>query len=145
MPTPHGLPATRPPEIDEAILGAVTCGLLEGRRLDVAYGSQAQGETMRCELTPLGLVFKGALAYLVCTFWDYPDVRQVARHRVHRAEVIVSSGRHRSYWTNLRRMIRSLAGVPHDYYPRGRVVFVKADQVIRPAAHGPPVCPSFDR
>jgi hypothetical protein len=41
-------------------------------------------------------------------------------------EVIIQSGTHRSYWANLRRMIRALAGLPHTCYPRGRVVFVKA-------------------
>jgi hypothetical protein len=40
--------------------------------------------------------------------------------------VIIPFGNHRSYWTNLRRLIRPLAGVPHDCYPRGQVVFVKA-------------------
>jgi hypothetical protein len=40
-------------------------------------------------------------------------------------EVIIPFGTHRSYWTNLRRLIRPLEGVPHDCYPRGRVVFVK--------------------
>jgi hypothetical protein len=48
-----------------------------------------------------------------------PEARQLR-------EVIIQSGNHRSYWTNLRRVIRHLAGVPHDCYPRGRVVFVKA-------------------
>jgi predicted DNA-binding transcriptional regulator YafY len=84
----HRGPPLRLPEIHEAIVDAVTQGLLEGRRLDVAYGSREQGETMRCELNPLGLVFKSGLAYLVCTFWDYRDVRQVALHRVHHVEVI---------------------------------------------------------
>jgi len=41
-------------------------------------------------------------------------------------EVIIQPGTHRSYWANLRRMIRALEGVPHTCYPHGRVVFVKA-------------------
>jgi len=48
-----------------------------------------------------------------------PEARQLR-------EVIIPSGNHRSYWNNLRRLIRTLEGVPHDCYPRGRVVFVKA-------------------
>jgi hypothetical protein len=44
----------------------------------------------------------------------------------HLREVIIYAGKHRSYWHNLRRMIRSLEGVPLDCCPRGRVVFVKA-------------------
>src|SRR5882724_173062 len=84
----HRGPPLRPPEIDETVLEAVTRGLLDGRRLDVAYRSREKGELLRCELNPLGLVVKGSLAYLVCTFWDYTDVRQVVLHRVHRAEVL---------------------------------------------------------
>jgi hypothetical protein len=48
-----------------------------------------------------------------------PEARQLR-------EVIIQSGNHRSYWHNLRRMIRILEGLPHDCYPRGLVVFVKA-------------------
>jgi hypothetical protein len=44
----------------------------------------------------------------------------------HLREVITQFGTHRSYWNNLRRMIRPLEGLPHDCYSRGRVVFVKA-------------------
>ena len=51
-----------------------------------------------------------------------PEARQLR-------EVIIQSGNHRSYWHNLRRMIRTLEGVPHTCYPRGRVVFVKATRM----------------
>jgi hypothetical protein len=44
----------------------------------------------------------------------------------HLREVIIHAGRHRSYWHNLRRMIRRLEGLPHTCYPRGRVVYVSA-------------------
>jgi predicted DNA-binding transcriptional regulator YafY len=84
----HRGPPLRLPEFDEAILDAVTRGLLEGRRLDVAYRSREKGDRIRCELNPLGLVLKGGLAYLVCTFWQYTDIRQVVLHRVHHAEVL---------------------------------------------------------
>ena len=84
----HRGPPLRLPEIDEAILDAVTHGLLDGRRLDVAYRSREKGQLLRCELNPLGLVFKGGSAYLVCTFWGYTDIRQIVLHRVQRAEVL---------------------------------------------------------
>jgi predicted DNA-binding transcriptional regulator YafY len=84
----HRGPPLRLPEIPEPILDAVTRGLLDGRRLDVEYRSRERGEMTRCELNPLGLVFKGGMAYLVCTFWDYADVRQVVLHRVHHAAVL---------------------------------------------------------
>jgi hypothetical protein len=83
----HQDPLLRLPEIDEAIQDAVYRGL-QGRRLDVEYGSREKGEIMRCELSPLGLVFKGGMAYLVCTFWHYTDIRRVVLHRVQCAEVL---------------------------------------------------------
>jgi predicted DNA-binding transcriptional regulator YafY len=33
-------------------------------------------------VNPLGLVVRGNLLYLVCTLWDYQDLRQLALHRV---------------------------------------------------------------
>jgi predicted DNA-binding transcriptional regulator YafY len=84
----HRGPPLRLPEITEAILEAVTRGLLDGRRLDVAYRSREKDEIVRGELNPLGLVCKGGIAYLVCTFWDYTDIRQVVLHRMQHAEVL---------------------------------------------------------
>jgi predicted DNA-binding transcriptional regulator YafY len=84
----HRGPPLQLPEIDEAVLETVTRGLLDGRRLDVAYRSREKGDLLRCELNPLGLVVKGGLAYLVCTFWQYTDVRQVVLHRVHHVAVL---------------------------------------------------------
>jgi predicted DNA-binding transcriptional regulator YafY len=84
----HRGPSLRLPEITGAIQEAVYRGLLEGRRLDVEYRSREKGESTHCELNPLGLVFKGGIAYLVCTFWQYTDLRQVALHRVQHAEVL---------------------------------------------------------
>ena len=84
----HRGPPLRLPEIDEVILDAVTRGLLERRRLEVAYRSREKGDLIRCELNPLGLVCKGGIAYLVCTFWQYEDIRQVVLHRVHHAKVL---------------------------------------------------------
>jgi predicted DNA-binding transcriptional regulator YafY len=84
----HRGPPLRLPEIDVAIRETVSRGLLEGLRLDVEYRSREKGEIARCELNPLGLVFKGGNAYLVCTLWNYTDIRQVVLHRLHRAEVL---------------------------------------------------------
>jgi predicted DNA-binding transcriptional regulator YafY len=36
----------------------------------------------------LGLILQGGVAYLVCTFWQYTDLRQVVLHRVQHAKVL---------------------------------------------------------
>jgi predicted DNA-binding transcriptional regulator YafY len=84
----HRGPPLQLPESDEAVLEAVTRGLLDGRRLDGAYRSREQRDLLRCELHPLGLVVKGGVASLVCTFWQYTDIRQVVLPPVHHAEVL---------------------------------------------------------
>jgi hypothetical protein len=55
----------------------------------------------------------------------WPESTPIPEAR-HLREVIIPFGNHRSYWNNLRRMICTLEGVPHDCYPRGRVGFVNA-------------------
>jgi predicted DNA-binding transcriptional regulator YafY len=84
----HRGPPLQVPEIDAAILDAVTQGLLEGRKLDVTYRSREKGDLIHCELNPLGLVLKGGVGYLVCTFWDYMDARQVVLHRLQHVAVL---------------------------------------------------------
>jgi predicted DNA-binding transcriptional regulator YafY len=83
----HRCPPLRLPEIHEATLEAVTRGLLEGRRLEVAYRPREKGELIRRELNPLGLVLKGGIEYLVFTVLDYTDIRQGVLHHVQHAKV----------------------------------------------------------
>ncbi|HEY6455471.1 MAG TPA: WYL domain-containing protein [Steroidobacteraceae bacterium] len=58
--------------------------LLDGKRLQMTYTPRTpDGEGDRdYEVNPLGLVARGNLIYLVCTLWDYDDIRQLALHRV---------------------------------------------------------------
>lgn len=39
----------------------------------------------------LSLVVRNRIVYLVCTMWDYRDVRQLALHRVRKAELLASA------------------------------------------------------
>ena len=57
---------------------------LDGRRFAADYRSRANDadEVKTYEVNPLGLVVRGNLLYLVCTLWDYQDIRQLALHRV---------------------------------------------------------------
>jgi predicted DNA-binding transcriptional regulator YafY len=77
-----------PPYIDALLQEAIYRGLLENRRLDVEYRSREKGEMTHYEVNPLALVFKGSIAYLVCTLWNYTDIRQLALHRLQRAAVL---------------------------------------------------------
>ena len=73
-----------PPDVDHEAVRIIYQGLLEGRRVEVTYtprSAEGQGEQLYI-VNPLGLVARGSLLYLVCTFWEYSDIRQLALHRV---------------------------------------------------------------
>ena len=59
-------------------------GLLDGTRFTAEYTARG-AEPRDFVVSPLGLVAKGPLLYLVCTLWDYSDVRQLALHRIREA------------------------------------------------------------
>ncbi|RME34160.1 MAG: WYL domain-containing protein, partial [Deltaproteobacteria bacterium] len=40
------------------------------------------------EINPLGLVLKDGVLYLVCSMWDYPDIRLLVLHRMRVCEVL---------------------------------------------------------
>ncbi|MBC7944089.1 MAG: WYL domain-containing protein [Burkholderiales bacterium] len=42
-------------------------------------------------VNPLSLVVRNSIVYLVCTMWDYKEVRQLALHRVRKAELLDSA------------------------------------------------------
>jgi predicted DNA-binding transcriptional regulator YafY len=62
---------------------------------------------------------RGSLLYLICTFWEYEDVRQLAMHRVHGATMTRVSAK-RSTDFNLDRYIESAA---FEYRVGEKVVF----------------------
>jgi len=73
-----------PPKFDDDAVRVVYDALLAGKRSIAEYRSRANDaeEVKTYEVNPLGLVARGNLLYLVCTLWDYQDVRQLALHRV---------------------------------------------------------------
>jgi len=84
----HRGPPLQPPDIDNTIQEAVQQGLMEGHRLAVAYHPRTTNKREDYEVNPLELVFKGGIAYLVCTLWNYTDIKQLALHRIRQVEVL---------------------------------------------------------
>lgn len=89
---PRGQPLKAPP-ISPDVVQAVYEALLETRRLRIQYRSRqdSNGTPKAAEISALGLVFRDNIVYLICMFWDYPDRRMLALHRVESAEVIDKS------------------------------------------------------
>ena len=73
-----------PPKYNDDAVRVVDDSLLAGKRFTAEYRSRAadSDEIKSYEVNPLGLVARGNLLYLVCTLWDYQDIRQLALHRV---------------------------------------------------------------
>jgi predicted DNA-binding transcriptional regulator YafY len=73
-----------PPKFNDGAVRVVYDALLAGKRFTADYRSRAAetDEMKSYEVNPLGLVARGNLLYLVCTLWDYSDIRQLALHRV---------------------------------------------------------------
>ena len=81
-------PGLKNPSVKPDVQSAVYDALLRNRRLDVEYLPRGKDETKQYELNPLGLVLKDGLFYLVCSMWDYPDIRLLTLHRMHAATVM---------------------------------------------------------
>jgi len=71
-----------PPEVESSVLETVYESLLREKQVEISYRNRADTETEKGVIHSLGLVFVDNVAYLVCTFWDYQDIRQIALHRI---------------------------------------------------------------
>ena len=73
-----------PPKYDNAAVKTVYDSLLARNRFFAVYRSRTDDteETKSYEVSPLALVARGNLVYLVCTLWEYQEIRQLALHRV---------------------------------------------------------------
>jgi len=81
-------PGLKSPAIKSGVQSAVYDALLRNRRLDVTYLPRGAETVKQYELNPLGLVLKDGLFYLVCSMWDYPDIRLLTLHRMQAATVM---------------------------------------------------------
>lgn len=75
------------PDVDGQVVEVVYRALLEERRFNCLYHSRSSGETKQQQVSPLGLVFRNGVIYLVCTLVDYQDIRQLVLHRMEQTEL----------------------------------------------------------
>lgn len=74
------------PSIKPGVMQTVYDALLQHQRIAVHY-LKPGGEPADYEVNPLGIVFRDEVGYLVCTLFDYADVRQLALHRIQKANI----------------------------------------------------------
>jgi len=84
----HRGPELKAPAIAAEVQRQVYDALLRNRRLAVTYRPRGQESEKEYEINPLGLVLKDGITYLVCSMWDYPDVRLLTLHRMQVAQVL---------------------------------------------------------
>lgn len=82
-----GLPMT-PPDVDPQVRDSVYEALLDGLRFEAEYTSRYETKPKTSEINPLGIATHNGVTYLVCTFWGYTDIRQIALHRIRRARLL---------------------------------------------------------
>ncbi len=88
---PRGLPQKVPvirPEVQAAVYQAV----LQDNKLSILYGRNAdtkdRDQGTRRVISPLALVVRDGIVYLVCVFDGHSDPRQLALHRMTSAELL---------------------------------------------------------
>ena len=79
------IPAGQPllaPEIDPDVLGVAYEALLGDCRFTANYRRRGEDNIVEYEISPLGLVFRDKVIYLVATLRDYEDVMLLVLHRM---------------------------------------------------------------
>jgi len=74
-----------PPEIDSAVLATVQEALLSDVQVEIDYQAMRDETDKKMLLSPLALVNRGTVTYLVATAFEYEDVRLYAMNRIHNA------------------------------------------------------------
>jgi len=81
-------PKLTPAIISTDVQSQVYDALLRNRRLAVIYIPREEQEQKKYEINPLGLVLKDGVSYLVCSMWDFPDIRLLTLHRMLQVQVL---------------------------------------------------------
>jgi len=74
-------PALIKPKINTSIQTIIYQALLEEKQIQVSYRPRHSKKLSEYIVHPLGIVNKHKVIYLVCTFWNYQDIKQLALHR----------------------------------------------------------------
>jgi predicted DNA-binding transcriptional regulator YafY len=82
-----------PPEVDRDVLAVVYDALFEDRQFQARYRRRYDGEMRDYTVNPLGLVFRDGVIYLICSLFEYDDIRQLALHRMSEAEPLEAAVR----------------------------------------------------
>lgn len=83
-----GSMALLPPKLNPIVLEHAHSALALRRCLSGRYRSKGAKTFKDVTIHPLGLIVRGPVHYLVCTLFEYADIRQLALHRLSHTKVL---------------------------------------------------------
>ena len=84
---PRGQPLL-PPRIDPEVQRIVYQALMENRRVEVVYRKPAEVVEQTFEISPLGLVIRNQVVYVVCAIGEKEKAYQLVLHRMQKAVLL---------------------------------------------------------
>ena len=75
-------PTLMPPIVSPNVQEAVYKALMTQRKVKVQYRGKHEDESRPITLSPLGIVVRTGITYLVATAWKYEDIRHYVLHRM---------------------------------------------------------------
>ena len=75
-----------PPDISANVFDVVSDSLLEGKCFQATYLRRGQSQPVDWMVNPLGLVLHDRLITLVCTMWNYRELKDVRTMHLHRIQ-----------------------------------------------------------
>lgn len=75
------------PELSQDVIDAIYTGVFTERCLEIEYRTAKDERIKDAVVHPQGLIVRGPVIYLLCTFWGYDDVRQLPLHRINNAKL----------------------------------------------------------
>ena len=81
-------PTLTAPDISADVQEAVCEALMTNRRVEVKCRGKHEKEPRRIVLSPLGIVVRTGVVYLVATSWKYEDIRHYVVHRMSEPQLL---------------------------------------------------------
>lgn len=75
------------PTIITGVTATIYTALFEGLCLEVSYCTAQSSKEKHALISPQGILIRDPVIYLLCTFNNYQDVRQLAFHRIKQAKL----------------------------------------------------------
>ncbi|MCP1727638.1 putative DNA-binding transcriptional regulator YafY [Natronospira proteinivora] len=76
-----------PPTGDEDTVRTAYDALLYRKRFEASYHSASRDKRQQFTINPLGVVLRDNILYLICTLFEYEDIRILAMHRLEKASL----------------------------------------------------------